>query len=194
MVRRPALVLGTLWVGGAVFATSVGLVAVQRVGNEVGGPVSSPLTADAVHQALVAASPAAEHQEPETSESPEELGPVETVSTRGGVVGARCRDHEPALLYATPTDGYRTVRAGTGLVRFVGSRTQVVVRLSCADEDLLAHTTVQGSSTPVAPPAPTPSQVQSEHADSPASDAPEPSGSSSSASSPSSPEPGSEDH
>lgn len=186
MVSRPAMVLGTLWVGGAVFATSVGLVAVERVGNEVGGPVSSPLTSDAIHEALVAASPAPEHTEAADTDGVDELGAVETVSSRGGVLGARCRDHLPTLLYATPTDGYRTVRS-SGLVRFVGSRNQVVVRLSCNDEDLVARTTVQRLGTPVATPSPAPAATRepAESQDSPSA-SPEPSHSSS--------DDGSEDH
>jgi hypothetical protein len=176
MVSRAGVVLGTLWVAGAVFATSVGLVAVQRVGNEVGDDVASPLSNDAVRKALVSATPATPHAEPEDVGTAEEIGPVRTVSTRGGLVSARCRDHDPALLYAAPADGYRTVRSEPDVVRFVGSKVQVVVRLSCDDEELVSKTTVHrvGSEEPSSP-APAPSRTEEEHNDAPSSeDSPEP--------------------
>ena len=141
MVRRHALVLGALWVAGATVATSVGLVAVRLVGDQVGDSVSSPLNDDAVRDALTRVSHAPEaERSPDAVGTDEELGPVRTVSTRGGAVGARCRDDVPTLLYATPADGYRTEREGSTVVRFVGTRRVVTVRMSCEDERLVART------------------------------------------------------
>ena len=158
MVRRHALVLGALWVAGATVATSVGLVAVRLVGDQVGDSVSSPLNGDAVRDALtqVSHSPHVEPS-PDATGTDEELGPVRSISTRGGELGARCRDDVPGLLYATPADGYRTERDGRTLVRFVGARRVVTVRLSCDDERLLTRvaetsprTTVTRTPTPLA--------------------------------------------
>jgi hypothetical protein len=145
MASRGVLVIGALWVAGATAATSVGLVAVRLVGNAVGDQVSAPLTTKAVQQALSSVSPGAvpsEAPEGRPSQFAEE-GDVRTVSTAGGVVSARCRDQLPALLYATPGDGYQTQRRGTRtavVVRFVGSSRQVTLTLSCRGEDLLAAT------------------------------------------------------
>ncbi|MGB8649312.1 MAG: hypothetical protein WCD35_01485 [Mycobacteriales bacterium] len=162
MASRGVLVIGALWVAGATAATSVGLVAVRLVGNAVGDQVSAPLTTKAVQQALSSAAPAgapSEVPEGPPSQSSEE-GDVRTVSTAGGVVSARCRDQVPALLYATPGDGYRTQRRGTRsavVVQFVGSSSQVTLTLSCRGEDLLAATRTEpvGTTRTSPPPATT---------------------------------------
>jgi hypothetical protein len=86
-------------------------------------------------------------------------GAARTVSTSGGVVSGRCSDGTPVLLYATPADGYRTVRTAS-VVRFVGRSREVTLTLSCSDDELhvRTHTDRIGTvprSTPKPTPAPT---------------------------------------
>jgi hypothetical protein len=183
VVKRSVVVLAALWAAGSVAATSVGLVAVRLVGNEVGDQVAAPLTNDAVRKALISVPSHEEHEAgEEPSTSPSALGPVQTFSTRGGIVSGRCNDDAPVLLYATPADGYRTVRSGPALVRFVGSTRQVTVSLSCHDERLRAATTEDRlggrpiTPGPSATPRPQPSEEHSSESPEPShSDTPEPS-------------------
>jgi hypothetical protein len=187
VVKRSVVVLAALWATGSVAATSVGLVAVRLVGNEVGEQVAAPLTNDAVREALTSVPSHEEHEEHEAGEepstSPSAVGPVQTFSTRGGIVSGRCNDDEPVLLYATPADGYRTVRSGPALVRFVGSTRQVTVSLSCHDDRLRAATTEDRvGGQPVTPgptatprPQPQPSEDESESPEPSHSETPEPS-------------------
>jgi len=179
MASRHALLIGGLWVAAAVAATSVGVVAVRLVGNQVGDSVSDPLTSAGVQQALGTATPTPEPSEqvhPATPR-PTDEGVARTVSTAGGVVSARCAEGMPALLYATPADGYRTVR-GSSVVRFVGRSRQVTVTLGCHDDELQVATRTDRigtgttrSTTPSPLPAPTarassaPAPDPSEHPD-----------------------------
>jgi hypothetical protein len=145
MASRPALLIGALWVAAATAATSVGVVAVRLVADQVGDDVSAPLSSTGVRQALSSVTPTpepAEEPSEEASEEPDDEaaeGRVRTVTTEGGVVSARCRNAVPRLLYATPADGYRTERtssAGATLVRFVGPSRQVTLTLTCREDDL----------------------------------------------------------
>ena len=160
MPSRGALLMGALWLAGVVSATTVGLVAVQQVGRQVGDQVASPLTSKAVQQALQSASPASSHPTAQPAEtSPggsSEEGDLRTQSTVGGVVGGRCRGGAPTLLYATPSDGYRTERSSTQaavVVQFAGSARRVTLTLTCQGEDLRigSRTDQIGSITPVRP-------------------------------------------
>lgn len=139
--------MSALWLAGVTSATTIGLVAVHLVGNDVGDPIAAPLTDNAIQQALRSVPPTAAvptatdgptgQGSPAATSSRE--GRLRTVSTSGGVVSARCRDGAPSLLYATPSDGYRTERTSTSettVVRFVGTTRRVTLTLSCREEDL----------------------------------------------------------
>jgi hypothetical protein len=172
------VLLGALWACAAALATGVGLVAVHVVAGQVGDQVTSPLDDKSVQQALAGVTPSAT---PTTSPSPRPratapavaTGELRTVHTRGGVVGARCEDARPHLVYASPAQGWRTDRTRDTVVRFVSSRQVVTVRLSCVGEDLRSTTTT-GDLSPR--PSPSPSTEPSSHE----SHSPEPSPSESS--------------
>jgi hypothetical protein len=141
MASRHALLIGALWLAAATAATSVGVVAVRLVADQVGDDVSAPLSSTGVRQALSSVSPTPEPSEEAAEEPAEESheGRVRTVTTEGGVVSGRCLGTTPTLLYATPADGYRTERTsaqGAALVRFVGSSRQVTLTLTCREDDL----------------------------------------------------------
>jgi hypothetical protein len=172
MPSRGPLLLGALWLTAAVTATSVGLLAVHLVGNEVGAQVAAPLNDEGVQQALVSVSPTPTRS-PRPSEEPADdtgsEGQARTVVTAGGVVSARCTGGRPTLLYATPAEGYRTER-GTRTVVFVGARRQVTLTLTCAGDDLRTATSMQNVGTRSPSPAPVvqPSSHESpEHSEQP---------------------------
>jgi hypothetical protein len=81
------------------------------------------------------------------------------------------------LLYASPADGYRTIR-GTAVVRFVGRTRQVTLTLSCHDDELRVATRTDGVGTAQSPgptPAPTRTTRSPEPTERPEpSDTPEP--------------------
>jgi hypothetical protein len=166
MANRGALVLGALWVAGAVAATSVGLVAVHLVGNEVGGQVAAPLDDESVQRALSSVSvppSASEMPEREPSHATED-GEAATVTTAGGVVSARCRNGAPRLLYATPADGYRS-EPGATTVRFVDRTRVVTLTMACTATRLTTTTRTDSVSTapspaPVRTVAPEPQRTQ----------------------------------
>jgi hypothetical protein len=172
MASRGPLLLAALWLTAAVTATSVGLLAVHLVGNEVGAQVAAPLSEESVRQALVSVSPtpsrSAASPSPRAADDHAE-GRARTVVTSGGVVSARCSDGRPKLLYATPAEGYRTER-GARTVAFVGSHQRVTLTLRCSGDDLRTATSTQAvdtgrpSPTPVVRPTPTESP---EHEDEP---------------------------
>jgi hypothetical protein len=190
MASRGPLLLGALWLAAAVTATSVGLLAVHLVGQEVGGQVAAPLTDEGVQQALGSVSPtptpAEEPGSVEPTQEPTEQpsgrasdrpsgspaeGRARTVVTAGGVVSARCSDNQPTLLYATPADGYRTER-GSRSVTFVGARQRVVLTMSCSEEELRTRVSTEpiGTRSPsptpaVRPPSPSESPEPSEPPD-----------------------------
>jgi len=171
MASRGPLLLGTLWLTAAVTATSVGLLAVHLVGNEVGGQVAAPLSDQGVQQALGSVSPTPTHaQEPE-AEHPEQ-GRARTVVIDGGVVSARCSGGAPRLLYATPADGFRTER-GTRLVAFVGASQRVTLTMTCSGDELRTTTTTERIGTrspspaPVVQPAPSEAPKPTEQPDQP---------------------------
>lgn len=131
--------------------------------------MASPLSDDAVRDALGTSTPSAgvvtpsRHPEPDADD-----GPLRTVTTRGGVVSARCVERQPSLLYATPAQGYRTDRSSDTLVRFESSRRAVTVTLSCDGLLLRTSTRTESISTSPAPhpsttaPRPSPSETESE--------------------------------
>lgn len=167
MASRGPLLLGALWAAAAALSVGVGLVAVDLVSGEVGEDVGSPLSDDAVRTALGSTTPTPEpirspHAEPDADD-----GPLRTVSTRGGVVSARCTEGEPRLLYATPTQGYRTERAEDDEVRFMSSSRVVRVRMSCSGGQLVASTRTESlPREPVeAPTTRAPEPSPSEHED-----------------------------
>ena len=153
MSSRGPLLLGTLWLTAAVTATSVGLLAVHLVGNEVGAQVAAPLDDEGVQRALVSVSPTPSHSEEPEADDTTDQGRVRTVTTDGGVVSARCSNGRPVLLYATPEDGFRTVRS-TRTVAFVGEHRRVLLTMTCAGTELRATTTSERVGTPSARPAP----------------------------------------
>ena len=158
MASRHALVIGALWVAAATAATSVGVVAVRLVADQVGDDVSAPLSSTSVRQALSSVTPAPEPSEEEFEDPAEEAseGRVRTVTTDGGVVSGRCLGTTPTLLYATPADGYRTERTstqGATLVRFVGRSRQVTLTLTCRADDLRVDTRTDRIGTRPAPSA-----------------------------------------
>ena len=179
MASRHALLIGALWLAAATSATSVGVVAVRQVADQVGDEVSAPLSSTGVRQALSSVTPAPEpSEEPsdgptdEPAEEPSE-GRVRTVTTAGGVVSGRCRGTTPTLLYATPADGYRTERTsspGVTVVRFVGRSRQVTLTLTCRDDDLRVDTRTDRIGSPPAP-SPSPRQTRDDEP----SERPEPS-------------------
>jgi hypothetical protein len=166
MASRHALLIGALWLAAVTAATSVGVVAVRLVGDQVGDEVSAPLSSNGVRQALSSVSPTPEPSE-EPSEEPSDdpsgepaeeqrEGRVRTVTTDGGVVSGRCLGTTPTLLYATPADGYRTERTsaqGATLVRFVGRTRQVTLTLTCREDDLRVDTRTDRIGTQPAPSA-----------------------------------------
>jgi hypothetical protein len=178
MAPRGPLLLGALWLTAAVAATSVGLLAVHLVGNEVGAQIPAPLSDEGVQQALVSVSPtpspaATPSEEPADDNSSE--GRARTVVTTGGVVSARCTDGRPRLLYATPAEGYRTER-GTRTVAFVGDQRRVTLTMTCAGDELRTSTSTQRVDTrspspaPVVHPSPPESPEQSEQPEPSATD------------------------
>jgi hypothetical protein len=178
MASRGPLLLGALWAAAASLAVGVGLVAVDLVSGEVGEDVASPLSDDAVRRALVSSStsPAATrtpHVEPDGDE-----GPLRTVTTAAGVVSARCDDGEPELVYATPAQGYRTVRSDDDLVRFSSSHRAVTVTMSCNGRLLQASTRSESLDPAPSPKpvtrAPQPSPTESEDHEPEESDSPSP--------------------
>ena len=180
MASRHALLIGALWAVAAAGATSVGVVAVRLVDNRVGEQVAAPLTSTGVRQALGSVSPTPEPSEqasPRASKESSDDGAARTVTTTGGVVSARCSDSRPRLLYASPADGYRTVR-GTSVVRFVGRTRQVTLTLSCSDDELRVATRTDRIGTAPTP-APTPAPTRTSRSPEPTqrpepSDTPEP--------------------
>jgi hypothetical protein len=176
-----AALLGVFWLGGTLAATSVGLVAVNQVGNDVGDSTVAPLTSGAIQNALRTAETRSPAITPPPAELPDdsETGPTKSVTTKGGVFAARCRNNEVRLVLASPNDGYQTQQDSSGrTVRFVGSREQVVVTLSCRAGSIVATTqTVSLTSSPAPDPVSSPS---TSHAPSPEPteqpETPEPSG------------------
>ena len=166
MGSRHALVIGALWLAAATAATSVGVVAVGLVADQVGDEVSAPLSSTGVRQALQSVTPTPEPTEGPSEDPDEEAseGRARTVTTDGGVVSARCRGTTPTLLYATPADGYRTERtssAGATLVRFVGRSRQVTLTLTCREDDLRVDKRTDPIGTRPAPTRTSPSRMPS---------------------------------
>ena len=169
------MLLSALWASAAALATGVGLVAVHLVAGQVGDQVSSPLNDAGVQHALSGVTPtptpaaASRTPRPQATSTTAAQGELRTVRTRGGVVGARCEEGQPRLVYASPAQGWRTDRSRDTLVRFVSARQAVTVRLSCAGDTLHAstHTEDLGSS-----PSPSPTEQPSPHD---GSDSPDPS-------------------
>jgi len=167
------VLLGALWACAAALATGVGLVAVHLVAGQVGDQISSPLDDKSVQQALAGVTPSATptpaspSPRPRATSTAAATGELRTVHTRGGVVGARCEEERPHLVYASPAQGWRTDRSRDTLVRFVSSRQAVTVRLACAGEVLRSST-----STDDLGPKPSPSAQPSPHE---SSESPEPS-------------------
>jgi hypothetical protein len=166
------VLLGALWACAAALATGVGLVAVHRVAGQVGDQISSPLDDKSVQQALASVTPLATPTRTpsgSTSSPAAATGALRTVHTRAGVVGARCEEEKPHLVYASPAQGWRTDRTRDTVVRFVSSQQAVTVRLACAGEDLRSST----STDDLAPrPSPSPTAEPSPHE---SSDSPDPS-------------------
>lgn len=169
MPSRSTVVMSALWLAGLAAATSVGLVAVGQVGNQVGDEAAAPLTGTAIRQALSSSQPvtptAGPADEPTSAPSPsgddgldDAVGEVQTASSSAGVVSARCRNGSPVLVLATPAVGYRTEQstaAGSIVVRFLGGQGQTVISLRCSGTQLrLVRTYVPNGSTP-APEVPT---------------------------------------
>jgi hypothetical protein len=161
-VGRAAL-LGALWLGGTLAATSVGLVAVNQVGNDVGESTAAPLTSGAIQNALrTAETPSAAITPPAEPPDGSETGPIRSITTKGGVLAARCRSNQVRLVLASPNDGYQTRPDSSGrTVRFVGSREQVVVTLACRAGAIVATTRTvplipRPSPDPVSSPEPSP--------------------------------------
>ena len=178
MASRHALLIGGVWLAAVVAATSVGVVAVRLVSNQVGDQVSDPLTTAGIQQALgsAAPTPSAEPVQHRTPPATDE-GVARTVSTAGGIVSARCSDGTATLLYATPADGYRTVRDASA-VRFVGRARQVTLTLACRDDQLQVATRtdrIGTGSSPRTTPAPSPAPTRQTSPAAPPSEHPEPS-------------------
>lgn len=169
------MLLGVLWAFAASVATGVGLVAVHRVAGQVGDQISSPLSDEGVQQALAAvtpattSAPASARPTPRVTSTAAAGGELRTVQTRGGVIGAHCEEGQPQLVYATPAQGWRTDRNRDTLVRFVGSRQAVTVRLWCVGDALRSSTRTDDLSRP---PSSSPSPQPSPHE---SSDSPDPS-------------------
>ncbi len=193
MAARTPLLMGVVWLAGAVTATAVGTFAVQRVARSVGDAGTAPLSVGQVQHALSAVPSAAPRDTPgarpagavSTIASPRGVGAVRTFVTDAGVLGAQCRGSNPVVIYASPESGYRTERSakeGRAVVRFVGSEESVQAVLTCREGAVqVAVTTVRTpvSSNPPRPrrtvPAATPVPTRSEPDSSPEpSDRPEP--------------------
>lgn len=163
MVSRGSAALAVLWAAGTVAATTVGLLAVSLVGDQVSGPVASPLTSRAIQEELgaVAATKRTSDERLPTPSRGTASGRARTLTTEAGIVSVRCSDEAPVLLYATPADGYRTERSGSAraaLVRFVGTTRQVTVTAVCRDDraQVSVVTARVSSRPPTAAPAPEP--------------------------------------
>jgi hypothetical protein len=148
-----------LWLAAAVLATGVGLLAVRLVEGQVSEAGPSALDARAVGEALAstaptmtptttptpAPSPRPTRTRPAASPTPRPVvsrsasprpralatGPGRTISTRGGVVCARCVGGEPRLVYATPADGYRIKDSSDERVRFENESDEIEIQLGC---------------------------------------------------------------
>lgn len=182
MVSRRPLLLAAMWLIAAATATSVGLLAVHLVGNEVGAQVAAPLDDEGILQALGSLSPTPAHTPQPKAEQPGEhvtTGRARTVVTAGGVVSARCSDGAPQLVYATPADGFRTDR-GTSSITFTGAGLRLVLTMTCSGTELhAAVVTHRVGSPPAASPSPAP-VLQPSPTDAPEpSDAPDSTGGSS---------------
>jgi hypothetical protein len=147
---RVPLLLVLVWLGGLLVATSVGLLAVRLVGDQVGDPAVAPLSAVAAASAAATGpsrpSPAPlSDAPPSTAPTPgpsgapspsAAVGAPRTFTTSGGTLGVQCAGTALRLLYATPAQGYaldeRAVSGPEAEVRFEGRGTRVRVRLSCA--------------------------------------------------------------
>ncbi|MCW2615492.1 MAG: hypothetical protein JWN08_2486 [Frankiales bacterium] len=140
-VRGPLLLL-VVWLAGVVVATSVGVLAVRLVAEQVGDPAVPPLSASAAAAAPTpgrSATGPAGSTAPSVTADPSRPAAAGTAAFRspGGTVGLQCTGTTAQLLYATPADGYaldeRSV-SGSGVeVRFEGRGTRVRMELSCAD-------------------------------------------------------------
>lgn len=157
MVSRSTVFVSGLWVAAAAVATSIGLLAVHVVGVQVGPPSAAPLTRAAVRDALTAVSPNTHPVPSTTTARPHAIGAVQTVSTQGGVVGARCGDGEPLLVYAAPAVGYTTIRTNPDEVDFASSRSDIAISLSCENELLVVQAT-EHRSAPIRPAPVTPTR------------------------------------
>lgn len=157
------MLLTAVWAFAASLATGVGLVAVHLVAGQVGDQVSSPLSEHGVRQALSGVAPAlastpSSSPRPRTTSPAVRQGALRTVRTHGGVVGARCEEGLPQLVYASPAQGWRTDRSRDTLVRFVSSSQAVSVRLACTG-DVLGTSTHTDDLSPR--PSPSPSEQPS---------------------------------
>ena len=139
------LALALVWLAGAVVATSVGVLAVRQVAEQVGDPAVPALPAQAVGSALPTPSPAltptgAPMSPPAATPAvvttaPEPLRSL-TFRSTGGTVGAQCAGTRPRLLYATPADGYALDEQSVGgaelEVRFESETARARLTISCA--------------------------------------------------------------
>lgn len=141
----PPRALGVVlaWVAAVVGATAIGLTAVGAIGDGIVGTPQRPLTADEVDVLLAAppsgtAGPPAPSSPPQPVTAPAPAGPApEVLASPGGTVVARCTDGVPAVVSATPAQGFRVDAEESGehpdRVRFDGDEREVEVRLSCRD-------------------------------------------------------------
>ena len=135
-MRSRVLALSLVWLTGTLAATSVGVLAVHQVAEQVGDPAVPPLavTPTGAPSAPVAPSPGA-GTPAVVPTTPERLASL-TFRSTGGTVGAQCAGSVPRLLYAAPADGYALDESsveGVELeVRFESESARARLTISCA--------------------------------------------------------------
>ncbi|MCW2598469.1 MAG: Septum formation initiator [Frankiales bacterium] len=138
--RRGLLLLVAVWAVGAVLATSVGLIAVRLVRDQVGDPATQPLSAAEVKRAVASASavprPTARPSRPTRTTGPARAPQRRTFSTAGGTVAVQCSGGRPSLIYAVPAAGWSVDKQEsqpTGVeVRFRADKGDVRLRIGCS--------------------------------------------------------------
>jgi hypothetical protein len=131
---RAPLLLGLVWLLGAVVATSVGVLAVRQVAAQVGDPAVPPVTTQtAPARTTPPTTPPVTAPGAQATAAPTA---TRTFTSPAGTLGAQCAGTTARLLYATPADGYavdeQSVSGSELEVRFEGRGVRVRTSVSCA--------------------------------------------------------------
>ena len=135
-MRSRVLALSLVWLTGTIAATSVGVLAVRQVAEQVGDPAVPPLAVSPTARTPASVAPSPGAGTPAVvPTAPERLASL-TFRSTGGTVGAQCAGRVPRLLYATPAEGYALDESsveGTELeVRFESESARARLTIGCA--------------------------------------------------------------